>query len=158
MHGAPSPTPSLTPSAAPVVVEPAAQPKATPTHRPTATPSASPSALPSAVETTLVTEPPQPAATIDPPPRIVDVSLSERTVHSGDRVVGRIQTSLNTASVEARIGGYSLNLTKVGAGRFAVNYTVPWIPFFMHGKYDMTVIARNTEGIQTRRIVPITVQ
>ena len=83
------------------------------------------------------------------------MELNEVTVHSGDRVLGRVRTSLNTASVEARLGGYSLSLKKVGAGTFAVSYTVPWIPFVFHGRYQILLIARNTAGTQTRRLIPI---
>ena len=110
-------------------------------------------------------QPPVPAPAVtsrplpsDKPPRIQDVVLSERVIHSGDVVLERVVASSNTASVESRIGGYSMSLPKVGVGLFEVSYKVPLIPFFMHGSYQIVVIARNTAGIQTRRTVPILVQ
>jgi len=69
-----------------------------------------------------------------------------------------VHTSLNTASVEARIGGYGISVPKVGAGRFALNYTVPNLPFFLKHTYDMQVIARNTSGVKTIRTVSITIR
>jgi hypothetical protein len=64
----------------------------------------------------------------------------------------------NTASVEARIGGYSMSLSKTGVGTLVLDYKVPFVPFFMHGGYDVMLIARNTEGVQSRRTVRISVE
>lgn len=84
--------------------------------------------------------------------------MNERTIHSGDVVLEHVKATPNTASVEARIGGYSISLPKTGVGAFSLSYKVPFVPFFMHGGYDMVLIARNTEGVQSRRVVHITVQ
>ncbi len=92
------------------------------------------------------------------PPQIVDLHLDKTVVHSGEVVSGLVQTSLNTASVEARIGGYGISVPKVAAGRFALKYTVPNLPFFLKRTYDMVVIARNTAGMKTERTVPITIR
>lgn len=147
----PSPSPSTSPTPLPVATTPAPTPTPTiPTPTPavfaaTAAPAAP--ALPSKRVTT-----------VDPAPRIIDIALSEHVVHSGDTVFEHVRTSLNTASVEARIGGYSTSLPKTGAGMFSGSYKVPWLPFFIHGGFDIVVIARNTEGVQSRRIVHISVQ
>jgi hypothetical protein len=141
-----------TPSPTPLVT---ATPKPLPTISngiPTSVPTPTPAAVPSVV---LV---PRPVTTADPLPQIKDVMLSEHIVHSGDVVLERVTASPNTASIESRIGGYSLSLPKIGVGLFEVSYKVPFIPFFMHGKYQMVVIARNTAGRQVRRSVPILVQ
>ncbi len=112
----------------------------------------------------------QPLATLPPPPRkvprlapdaapqILDVAVSETTVQPGDRVVGRVVTSSNVASVEARIGGYAVNLVKVGVGRFELTYTVGPLPWFIRGNFNMQVIARNTRGHIVTRAIPLTVR
>jgi len=91
-------------------------------------------------------------------PRIVAVHITSRIVHAGDTVSGIVETSSNVASVEARIATFSIGVPKVAVGRFELRYVVPNVPFFLHGTYAMTLIARNTAGRQTRRVIPITVQ
>jgi hypothetical protein len=94
----------------------------------------------------------------DAAPQILSVSLSETTVHSGDRVHANVVTSSNVASVEARIGGYGLGLLKVGVGRFEISYTVTRLPWFLHGTYAMKVIARNARGATVARTIPLRVR
>lgn len=94
----------------------------------------------------------------DAAPQILDVAVSETSVHPGDRVFGRVVTSSNVASVEARIGGYAVSLVKVGVGRFELTYTVGPLPWFVHGNFTMQVIARNTRGDATTRAIPLTVR
>jgi hypothetical protein len=94
----------------------------------------------------------------DAAPEILDVGLSETHVQPGDRVFGRVVTTSNVASVEARIGGYAVSLVKVGVGRFELTYTVGPLPFFVHGNFTMEVIARNTRGDTATRSVPLTVR
>ncbi len=84
--------------------------------------------------------------------------LSKQTVHGGEAVTGTVVTTSNVASVEARIATFSISVPKVGVGRFALNYVVPNVPFFLHGTYPMTLIARNTAGEAVRRVIPITVE
>jgi hypothetical protein len=91
-------------------------------------------------------------------PQILDVAVSETTVAPVDRVVGRVITSSNVASVEARIGGYAMNLVKVGVGRFELAYTVGPLPWFVHGNFTMQVTARNTRGEAATRAIPLTVR
>jgi len=72
--------------------------------------------------------------------------------------VGTVETTSNVASVEARIATFSVGVPKIGVGRFALKYVVPNVPFFFHGTYEMTLIARNTAGNAVQRVIPITVQ
>jgi hypothetical protein len=90
-------------------------------------------------------------------PRIIAVNLSNQIVHGGDTISGIVETTSNVASVEARIATFSISVPKVGVGRFALNYVVPNVPFFFHGTYPMTVIARNAAGAKAERVIPITV-
>lgn len=164
---------SASPSASPVLT---AAPSPTP---PAAQGAGAPSAVPSSSTGPLPAATPPPAtvapgATLSPgaaaapqsqaenapnaPPKILDLHLDKTVVQSGEVVSGTVRTSLNTASVEARIGGYGMSVPKVGAGQFALRYTVPNLPFFLKRTYDMVVIARNTAGVKTQRVVPITIR
>lgn len=99
-----------------------------------------------------------PRLSSDDAPRILDVAVSETTVQPGDRVSGSVVTSSNVASVEARIGGYAVSLVKVGVGRFALTYTVSPLAWFVHGNFQVQVIARNPRGDVTMRWIPLTVR
>jgi len=92
-----------------------------------------------------------------PRPRIFTVDVSTRDFRAGQTVVGHVTTSYDVASVEARVGGYSSVLNKRGAGDFALNYRLPgFIPWFVHRKWVLRVIARTTEGVATTRELPVT--
>ncbi|MBV8530917.1 MAG: hypothetical protein JO104_06335 [Candidatus Eremiobacteraeota bacterium] len=154
-------SPAATRHAAPLHAAPTgprAQPSAETT--PSAASTASASSLPAA--SGRPTLPPAPRKVVrlppDAAPRILGVTVSETTVQPGDRVSGRVLTTSNVASVEARIGGYSVNLVKVGVGRFELIYTVAPLPWFVHGDFTMQVIARNTHGDAVTRAVPLTVR
>jgi hypothetical protein len=94
----------------------------------------------------------------DAAPQILAVAVSETTVHPGDTVSGSVVTTSNVASVQARIGGYAMTLSKTGVGRFALTYTVGPLPWFVHGNFPMQVIARNTRGDTVERTIPLTVR
>ncbi|MBV8372971.1 MAG: hypothetical protein JOY69_06895 [Candidatus Eremiobacteraeota bacterium] len=94
----------------------------------------------------------------DAPPRILSVAVDKTTVSSGDRVSGVVLTSSNVASVEVRVGGYGVSLNKVGVGRFNLLYTLGNLPFFVHGNFEMRIIARNPRGDATEQSLPITVR
>jgi hypothetical protein len=91
-------------------------------------------------------------------PQILNVAVSETTVHPGDRVFGRVLTTSNVASVEARIGGYAVTLVKVGVGRFELTYTVGPLPWFIRGNFTMQVTARNTRGDAVTQAIPLMVR
>lgn len=145
---------------------------AQPPPRPSATPAASPTAAPTAPLTTPTPAPSGQATTAaaprlvkpvlrvaaDAPPQILAVSISETAVRPGDRVSGSVITSSNVASVEARIGGYAMPLSKLGVGRFALAYTVAPLPWFIRGNFTLQVIARNTRGAAATRAILLTVR
>lgn len=79
-------------------------------------------------------------------------------MHSGDTVSGMVVTSSNVASVEVRVDSYGMTLSKVGVGRFALQYTLGALPFFVHGTYQMKIIARNARGDTAQQSLPITVR
>jgi hypothetical protein len=125
------------------------------------TPSPSPSASsPSSPSIAPLPPPPKKVTRLPPDaaPRILNVAVSETTVQPGDHVRGRVVTTSNVASVEARIGGYAVSLIKTGVGRFELTYTVGPLPWFIRGNFTMQVIAHNTRGDTTTREIPLTVR
>lgn len=94
----------------------------------------------------------------DAAPQILAVAVSETTVQPGDTVSGRVVTTSNVASVQARIGGYAMTLEKTGVGRFALTYKVAPLPWFIRGTFTMRVIAKNTRGDAVERTIPLTVR
>jgi hypothetical protein len=127
-----------------------------PLEAPSATLQSSPVPLvtlaPAAATPGVIREPP------NSPPRIIALSLSTPVAHGGDVVSGFVETSSNVASVEARIGGYSSSMRKIGVGKFVLTYRVPNLPFFLHRTYNIEVIARNTRGDAVSSAVPITIR
>ncbi|MDP9019113.1 MAG: hypothetical protein M3N19_12435, partial [Candidatus Eremiobacteraeota bacterium] len=59
--------------------------------------------------------------------------------------------------VEVRIGGYSSAMTKTGPTTFVMSYQIPWLPFFLRGRWTIRVIARNVDGVATERDTSITI-
>jgi len=91
------------------------------------------------------------------PPRIIAVDIAS-IVHAGQHVTGRVTTTSNVASVEVRVASYSIVMQKTGVGRFAMDYAVADVPFFLRGTYTMHVIARNAAGDRDERAIPLTIQ
>jgi hypothetical protein len=141
----PTPTPSPTPSPAQVAT---AAPTATPTPLETSVP----------VATTAPKHVVVPRVQPDAAPKILAVSISETTVHSGDTVTGSVSTTSNVASVEVRIATFGMGMAKTGVGRFALTYPIGNLPFFVRGTFPMRIIARNTRGVSTETTIPITVR
>lgn len=149
--------PSSTPSAAPTVLNTA---EAAATTAPLEAPGGAPQTVPIPL-VTLAPAAATPGVIREPqnsPPRIVALSLSTPVAHGGDVVSGFVETSSNVASVEARIGGYSSTMRKIGVGKFVLTYRVPNLPFFLHRTYTIQVIARNTRGDAVSSGVPITIR
>lgn len=160
--------PTSAPSAAAPSAPPASPPA--PTQRPSVTvtptstapvetPSTAASGTPKNLSA-LLPPPPKsvPKLASDAAPQILRVAVSETTVHPGDRVFGRVETTSNVASVQARVGGYAMNLVKVGVGRFELTYTVAPLPWFVRGNFTMQVIARNPRGDTVTRAIPLMVR
>jgi hypothetical protein len=94
----------------------------------------------------------------DAAPQILWISVSSTTPRSGDVVTGTVLTSSNVASVELRIGGYSLNSTKTDVGHFEWSFTVPSLPFYAPHSFALQIIARNTAGVAAATSVQMTVR
>ena len=168
----PAPRPTATQKAVVFVFGASAAPLATPTGEPApgegSATVVAPSSAPQSAPTVFVQpgETAVPSYVLPPPPvfkpssapQIVAMSISSPVVHTGQVVSGTVETSTNVASVEARIGGYSSPLHKVGAGRFVLTYRVPYVPFFLKKTYTVLLIARNTRGDAVTTSFPITVR
>jgi hypothetical protein len=154
----PKPRSSLPPTTPPTVVptrSAAVSYRPTPTPAPTAAPTqtASPTPVPTVPSPDAILQLPPDAA-----PEITAMHIDRTTLRGGETVSGSVITSSNVASVEARIGYYSIPVPKVSIGRFALNYVVPYLPFFMHRTYTMEVIARNAAGVAVVRTIPIRIR
>lgn len=91
------------------------------------------------------------------PPQIVRISLRSASVTSGETVRAFVYTTSNTASVEARLYGYSMPLQRVGVGHFLLVYTVPEIPSYLKRSWPVQVIARNADGAVASKQLTISV-
>ena len=92
-------------------------------------------------------------------PAITSVSISTTQIRAGRPVHGDVQTSANVHYVEARIDYRSIALHETAPGKFTLDYTVPWWlpPWLRHG-YQMQIIARSIDGVETARDIAITVK
>ncbi len=143
-----------TPSHVPQPSEPPS-PATSPGGPPTS--SAIPAVSPAATISATPTASSVPVLAPDEKPAIVDISISATNLHSGDVVSGTVITSSNVASVEARVKSYSAALTRLGVGRFALSMRVPALPFFLRGRYQLQVIARNAAGAVAEEDFPVSV-
>ncbi len=91
----------------------------------------------------------------DSPPEILAVSLNETTIADGDRLIGRVATSTNVASLEVRTESFSFNAQRPAFGEFTFVQHVLDMPPEYRRRYLLEFIARNSAGMQARRYVPI---
>lgn len=80
------------------------------------------------------------------PPKILRIWLSSTDVRGGDVVHAFVQTTSNVASVEVRLQQQSVSMARERIGTFNLDYQVPRLPFFFHGRHDVAFIARNAKG------------
>ncbi|GAC1432257.1 MAG: hypothetical protein NVSMB5_26170 [Candidatus Velthaea sp.] len=79
-------------------------------------------------------------------PAFVRIWASKDVVRGGDVVLVHVMTTTNVASVEARIANNGVSIPRDAIGSFRLEYTVPSLPWFFHGRHDVEFIARNTAG------------
>lgn len=92
------------------------------------------------------------------PPAITSLWLSQSHAHPGDVVQGRVTATKNTASVEARIGGYGTSMQKINSYTFVGSYRVPRVPFFFRHSWTVRFIARNIDGVSTEEDTTISIR
>ena len=92
------------------------------------------------------------------PPAITSLWMSRSQVHPGEVVQGRLTATKNTASVEARIGGYAVSLRKINSFTFVGAYRVPSLPLILRRTWTVRFIARNIDGVTAERDALISVR
>ena len=90
-------------------------------------------------------------------PEIEDVDWSApATVHPGTRIAATVVTSSNVHYVEGRVKYWNVALTEIAPGRFKLNYRIPLLPPSAIGHWNVEVIARSVDGVETKRSFPVT--
>ncbi len=103
--------------------------------------------------------PSPPVAAPNDPPRIVRIWFSTLTLHEGDWFDGTIVASTNVASVEVRTAAFSINSTHVAPGVYRFHMHVLEVPpLSRRHSYDLSIIARNTPGIEVVESVALSVE
>lgn len=89
---------------------------------------------------------PAPIVRSDAPPRIVRVWISQDTVSAGDVLRGHVTTTTNVANLYLHLGPRSVTMRRTAYGQFDGSFRVPWLPYFLHRPYTVTVIAITSAG------------
>jgi hypothetical protein len=89
-------------------------------------------------------------------PAIRSVSISTTEIRAGTPIHGSVETSPNVGYVEARINYKDVPMRHDGPGRFSLTYTVPWwLPPWLRHAYELQIIARSVDGVETSRLIPV---
>jgi hypothetical protein len=76
---------------------------------------------------------------------------SSPQLHPGTSLRAMVETSENVTYVEGRVKYWNVPFTQVAPGRFHINYKVPFLPPAALGHWDLEVIARSIDGVETKR-------
>lgn len=102
--------------------------------------------------------PPAPIAQPQAAPQIVSIWLNRVALSAGDTLSGQVTTTTNVASLEARVSIFSLVARRPTFGQFAFATKVPRVPFWLRGKYELDLIARNAAGQADLERIPIVIR
>ncbi len=92
------------------------------------------------------------------PPRLNKIYFSTLDVRRGMRWAGAFVGGTNVASVEVRTNLFSIDVPRVGFGRFAFTLEVLDVaPIFIR-PYALRVIAHNSAGDSFERDLPLTIR
>ena len=90
-------------------------------------------------------------------PEIHDVHFtSSAQLRPGTSLQATVVTSPNVTYVEGRVKYWNVAFRETGAGRFDLNYRVPFLPPAALGHWDLEVIARSVDGVEVKRTFPVT--
>jgi hypothetical protein len=78
------------------------------------------------------------------------------TVHPGTHITATVVTSSNVHYVEGRVKYWNVALEETAPGRFQLNYRIPLLPPTAIGHWNVEVIARSVDGVETKRSFPVT--
>lgn len=170
--------PALLSSAQPTTPVPAAltPPPAYTPPPPVATPSPSGAPSPSATPSGPLTPPPSPAASATPhpykfvytpspsatiatdAPGILEIDLSDQTIHAPGPIDIRVLTTPPVATVTMRALGHDIALPKTADGLFSVDGQIPSVPFFLRGRtYNVDFVAAVPDGRTSSVTIPVTI-
>lgn len=103
--------------------------------------------------------PTAPYAHPDDAPRIVRIWFSTLTLRPGMWFDGVIVGSTNLASVEVRTAAFSINSAHVGPGIYRFHMRVLELPpLSRRHYYELSIIGRNTAGVQTVEEAPLRIE
>ena len=95
----------------------------------------------------------------DAAPQLIRIWISSLTLEPGMWFDGIIVASTNVASVEVRTAAFSINASHVAPGVFRFNTRVLELPpLSRRHSYELSIIARNTAGVQTVEHVALAVK
>jgi hypothetical protein len=92
------------------------------------------------------------------PPRILAMRFSSGELRRGQTWSGTIVASTNVASVEVRTNLFSIDVPRVGYGRFAFSLRVFDVPPIFVRQYAVRVIARNSAGMEAEEDLPLRIR
>ena len=92
------------------------------------------------------------------PPEILGMWFSALDVRRGERFAGEFVTGTNVASVEVRTNLFSIDVPRVGFGRYAFALDVLDVPPIFVRPYRLRVIARNSAGTQFEQDLPFEIR
>jgi hypothetical protein len=158
----PGPTPEPRPAQtdAPAAATPTpAVPTAAPTTVPTAVgtptlPPPTPAPTPSPVYRYVYT-PPASAAGVPGLPRILEIDMSDRAIHTNSDVSLRVVTTPEVQSVVASAMGRDIAIPQQSPGVFAAQSHIPDVPFFLLRTYAVEFRAAASDGQVATITLPI---
>jgi hypothetical protein len=90
-------------------------------------------------------------------PEIHDVHFtSSAQLRPGTSLQATVDTSPNVKYVEGRVKYWNVAFRETSAGKFDINYRVPFLPPSALGHWDLEVIARSVDGVEVKRTFPVT--
>jgi hypothetical protein len=90
-------------------------------------------------------------------PEIHDVQFtSSAQLRPGTSLVATVVTSPNINHVEGRVKYWNVIFQQTAPGKFNINYRVPLLPPAALGHWDLEVIARSIDGVEVKRVFPVT--
>jgi hypothetical protein len=90
-------------------------------------------------------------------PEIHDVKFtSSAQLRPGASLKATVDTSSNVKYVEGRVKYWNVVFHETGAGKFDIDYRVPFLPPAALGHWDLEVIARSVDGVEVKRTFPVT--
>jgi hypothetical protein len=91
-------------------------------------------------------------------PEILGMHFSTLDVRRGEQVSAQFVTGTNVASVEVRTNLFSIDVPRIGYGRFAFGLDVLDAPPIFIRPYRLRVIARNSAGAEFEQDLPFEIR